>query len=90
MHAYHLRFIDRERELYSIGWGYRMAMATKKADRKGESEYVFKSFDDLFDYDAYVKEAKGETSERVVKQEQKINIRKLINKANYGKGETNG
>lgn len=81
MKAQRLKFIDRERELYLIGWGYRLAMATNK-----KGEYLFETFEDVFDYKSLLDEAQGEVSERQREAEEMNRIKRLVRKANYGKG----
>lgn len=80
-----MRQIDHEKDLYTIGWAHRLAMSTET--KRNKTRYVATSFKDIFDYDAILKASGLKVSEEdEAEKQQKETIKKLIKKANYGKG----
>lgn len=57
-HAQEYKEIDEEYRMHKIAFLIRNAAATKNVgtDKKPKEEYVFKKFEDFFDYEAVLKE----------------------------------
>lgn len=57
MWAYEYEQLDKDMEMYKLAFAIRDAQAERKkrGGKKGESEYVFKSANDIMDYEENVK-----------------------------------
>lgn len=73
MRAHNYNLIDKERDLYWLAYLGRVVSATEET-RGGKVEYVYKSFEDFYDYDSVRNSILGEEEESAEEREQRAKL----------------